>query len=106
MNQHKTIYLAGGCFWGMEEYMSRLDGVCETEVGYGNSLVERQPEFIHSLGGRPMGQKKETNEVRYSVARKLLNLMLENGFISEEEYKKIDALNRETFSPELSKVYG
>ena len=45
-----------------------------------------------------MGQKKETNEVRYSVARKLLNLMLENGFI--------DALNRETFSPELSKVYG
>ena len=40
MNQHKTIYLAGGCFWGMEDYMSRLDGVCETEVGYGNSLVE------------------------------------------------------------------
>ncbi|WP_432764438.1 SHOCT domain-containing protein [Hungatella effluvii] len=26
--------------------------------------------------------------------------------MSEEEYKKIDALNRETFSPELSKVYG
>lgn len=40
MNHYKTIYLAGGCFWGMEEYMSRLDGVCETEVGYGNSLVE------------------------------------------------------------------
>ncbi len=35
-----------------------------------------------------MEQKKETNEVRYSVARKLLNLMLENGFISDEEYKK------------------
>ena len=53
-----------------------------------------------------MEQKKETNEVRYSVARKLLNLMLEHGFISDEEYKKIDTLNRETFSPELSKVYG
>ena len=53
-----------------------------------------------------MGQKKETIEVRYSVARKLLNLMLENSFISDEEYKKIDTLNRETFSPELSKVYG
>ena len=53
-----------------------------------------------------MGQKKETNEVRYSVARKLLNLMLETGFITEEEYRKIDCLNRETFSPELSKVYG
>ena len=46
-----------------------------------------------------MEQKKETNEVRYSVARKLLNLMLENGFITDDEYKKIDALNRDTFSP-------
>lgn len=53
-----------------------------------------------------MEKKKETNEVRYSVARKLLNLMMENGFITDDEYKKIDALNRETFSPELSKVYG
>ena len=74
--------------------------------GFGISDTGIRSDFIHSLGGRPMGQKKETNEVRYSIARKLLNLMLENGFISEEEYKKIDALNRETFSPELSKVYG
>ena len=53
-----------------------------------------------------MEQKKETNEVRYSVARKLLNLMLENGFITDEEYKKIDALDRETLSPEVANVYG
>lgn len=53
-----------------------------------------------------MEQKNETNEVCYSVARKLLNLMLKDGFISEEEYEKIDALNRETFSPELSELYG
>ena len=53
-----------------------------------------------------MEQINETNEVRYSVARKLLNLMLEYGFITDDEYKKIDALNRDTFSPELSKVYG
>lgn len=36
----KTIYLAGGCFWGVEEYFSRLDGVVETEVGYANGHVE------------------------------------------------------------------
>lgn len=53
-----------------------------------------------------MKQKIETNEVRYHVAHKLLNLMLKNGFITEDEYKKIDALNRKTFSPELSEVYG
>lgn len=32
----KEIYLAGGCFWGVEEYMSRIEGVVDTEVGYAN----------------------------------------------------------------------
>lgn len=32
----KTIYLAGGCFWGVEAYYSRLKGVIDTEVGYAN----------------------------------------------------------------------
>lgn len=32
----KEIVLAGGCFWGIEEFFSRIDGVVETEVGYAN----------------------------------------------------------------------
>lgn len=31
------IYLAGGCFWGVEEYFSRLNGITNTTVGYANS---------------------------------------------------------------------
>ena len=31
-----TIYLAGGCYWGVEKYMSCLKGVLETEVGFAN----------------------------------------------------------------------
>ena len=34
------IYLAGGCFWGLEEYFSRNEGVEETTVGYANGQVE------------------------------------------------------------------
>ena len=35
----KTIYFAGGCFWGTEHYMSQFDGVVETTVGYANGSV-------------------------------------------------------------------
>ena len=30
----ETIYLAGGCFWGTGHYLSMLEGVLETRVGY------------------------------------------------------------------------
>ncbi|NLC03862.1 MAG: peptide-methionine (S)-S-oxide reductase MsrA [Tissierellia bacterium] len=36
----KEIYLAGGCFWGVDEYMSRIEGVLETSVGYANGTKE------------------------------------------------------------------
>lgn len=32
----KTIYLAGGCFWGLEKYFDQILGVTTTEVGYAN----------------------------------------------------------------------
>ena len=34
------IYLAGGCFWGLEEYFSCISGVLQTSVGYANGQVE------------------------------------------------------------------
>ena len=36
----KEIYLAGGCFWGVEAYFKEIDGVVDTEVGYANGISE------------------------------------------------------------------
>lgn len=30
----ETVYLAGGCFWGMEEILRKIPGVRETQAGY------------------------------------------------------------------------
>jgi methionine-S-sulfoxide reductase len=32
----RTIYVAGGCFWGLEKYIGLVNGVVDTEVGYAN----------------------------------------------------------------------
>lgn len=37
----KEIYLAGGCFWGLEAYLGNIPGVVKTEVGYANGKTER-----------------------------------------------------------------
>ena len=36
----KTVYLAGGCFWGMQKYLKLINGVLATEVGFANGHTE------------------------------------------------------------------
>ncbi len=38
------IYLAGGCFWGLQKFFDQFDGVLETEVGYANG-PDRAPSY-------------------------------------------------------------
>ena len=52
-----------------------------------------------------MTKEQTLNEVEYKMALKLLNILLNREIINKEEYEKIDKLNRQTFSPELSEVY-
>ena len=35
-----TIYLAGGCFWGVEAYMKKIDGIVDAVSGYANGNTE------------------------------------------------------------------
>ena len=36
----KEIYLAGGCFWGVEAYFKSIDGIVDTKVGYANGKTD------------------------------------------------------------------
>ncbi|EQD89349.1 peptide methionine sulfoxide reductase family protein [Helicobacter pylori SouthAfrica50] len=36
----KVIYLAGGCFWGLEAYMERIYGVIDASSGYANGKTK------------------------------------------------------------------
>ena len=34
VNCMKELYFGGGCFWGVQDYFDRIQGVIKTEVGY------------------------------------------------------------------------
>lgn len=36
----REIVFAGGCFWGLEAYFKKYEGVEKTEVGYANGLID------------------------------------------------------------------
>ena len=40
----RTIYLAGGCFWGVQRFFDQFEGVLGTEVGYANG-PDRAPTY-------------------------------------------------------------
>lgn len=40
----KTIVVAGGCFWGVEAYMLKINGIVETKVGYANG-TKKHPTY-------------------------------------------------------------
>lgn len=51
---NKTLYLAGGCFWGLEELIREQPGVVDTEVGYAggsndNPTYDTHPGHAESL---------------------------------------------------------
>lgn len=48
--QFREIYLAGGCFWGVEAYMERLYGVYDVTSGYANGTTE-SPTYEEVITG-------------------------------------------------------
>ena len=64
------IWLAGGCFWGVEAYMARIPGVADVTSGYANGTTEN-PTY-EDVCYRGTGHA-EAVHVQYDPARIPLN---------------------------------
>lgn len=74
---HKTfeIYLAGGCFWGMEAYMERIHGVKDAISGYANGNTGKTS--YHMIG---LTDHAETVKVTYDANQISLDKLLKYYF--------------------------
>ena len=73
-----TIYLAGGCFWGVQKYIDQFDGVIETTVGYANGKT-RNPSY-EQVCWENTGHA-ETVKVRYDDERISTEQLLDYYFL-------------------------
>jgi peptide methionine sulfoxide reductase msrA/msrB len=73
----RDIWLAGGCFWGVEAYMSRVYGVAGVTVGYANGKTDNPSyeDVIYRNTGHA-----ETAHVRYDPGRADLRTLLRHFF--------------------------
>ncbi len=73
----QTIFLAGGCFWGLQKFIDQFPGVLSTEVGYANG-PDRAPSYqdvCHDSG------HAETVRVDYDEAVLPLETLLDYYFL-------------------------
>lgn len=70
----KIIYLAGGCFWGMEKLMQSIPGVLDAVSGYANGSGEADANYKTVCTGRT--GFRETVRVSYDPNRVSLDQLL------------------------------
>ena len=94
--KQQVIYLAGGCFWGVEAFISRLKGVNSTEVGYanGNDLAPTYEKVCSGKTGHA-----ETVKATYNPKIIALDEILESFF------KIIDPHTRNRQGPDIGTQY-
>ena len=70
----EVIYLAGGCFWGLEKYMEGIPGVIDAVSGYANGRTDDEVNYRQVCTGTT--GYKETVRVVYDPKRVSLETLL------------------------------
>ena len=73
----KTVYLAGGCFWGVQKFFDQFDGVLATEAGYANG-PDAAPSYRDVCAG---SGHAETVKIAYDPDRISLTALLRHYFL-------------------------
>lgn len=72
----REIYLAGGCFWGVEAYFERIDGIIDAVSGYANGpFANPTYEEVCRRSGHA-----ETVYIKYDASRVSLSTILKHYF--------------------------
>lgn len=69
-----VIYLAGGCFWGMEQLMQSIPGVIDARSGYANGTGEADANYATVCTGKT--GFRETVRVEYDPDQVSLDALL------------------------------
>ena len=72
----RTIYLAGGCFWGVQKYLDQFAGIQGTVVGYANGSTDA-PSYEEVCAG---SGHAETVKVVFDEDSLPLQILLEKFF--------------------------
>lgn len=73
--EQRIIYLAGGCFWGLEAYMERIQGVTDAVSGYANGKGDTTSyQLLHAT------DHAETVKVTYDPNKISLDKLLQYYF--------------------------
>ena len=74
MESENVIYLAGGCFWGLEKLMQSIPGVTDAVSGYANGTGEADANYRTVVGGNT--GFRETVKVTYDPEQVSLDALL------------------------------
>ena len=72
--KQNVIYLAGGCFWGLEHLMQSIPGVIDAQSGYANGTCEADADYKTVCAGST--GFRETVRVEYDSEKVSLDALL------------------------------
>ena len=89
-----------------DKLTGKLEHTLPEHMNGENKIVTKiiAPGSSHALMKLRITEKQLCGDYKYYMAQKIIKKMLNKGLISVDEFNKISARNRQTFSPYLSEI--